>query len=77
MAITVLFFGQLAELAGTRSLSLNDVSDTGELTARMLQKFPDLAKVNFNVAVDTEIIQENTLLKGGNTVALLPPFSGG
>jgi sulfur-carrier protein len=77
MAITILFFGQLAELAGTRSMTLSGVKDTDNLKTNLLEKFPALGNVIFNLAVDTEIVQENRELKPGSTVAFLPPFSGG
>ena len=77
MAITVLFFGQLAELSGTRSLSVSDVEDTRQVRERLFEQFPALKNVVFNMAVNTDIVQENTVLAPGNVVALLPPFSGG
>jgi len=75
--MTVLFFGQLAEIAGVRELDVAGPTDTSGLQQLLKEKFPDLEHMLFNMAVDTVIIDKNTSLHAGSTVALLPPFSGG
>jgi molybdopterin converting factor small subunit len=111
MAITVLFFGQLAEITGSGELKIDEndgsqefsgmtrisganqhkipgtnlaeipgtilITSTKELKEILLSRFPRLAEIVFNIAVDTVIIEEDTRLKPGSIVALLPPFSGG
>jgi sulfur-carrier protein len=39
--------------------------------------FPGLEKVKYMVAVNRVMIRENIPLAGNETVALMPPFSGG
>jgi sulfur-carrier protein len=77
MGIKVMFFGQLAEIAGTRSLDLDQSSDSISLRAELIRSFPALSEVNFNLAVNEEIVTDEVIIAHGSTVALLPPFSGG
>jgi molybdopterin converting factor small subunit len=45
---------------------------------RQLNKlYPALADKKYVVAVDKQDVTTNTVLTNNNTVALLPPFSGG
>ena len=74
--ITILFFGKLAEIAGT-SVEVEQVSSTDELLAQLHAQYPLLASEKFVMAVDKKMISSNTTLSNHSTVALLPPFSGG
>jgi molybdopterin converting factor subunit 1 len=75
--ITVLFFGQLAEIAGSSSLEIGDFEHTDNLKAALMDRFPLLAQRSFAIAVNKTIVQQNTVLPAGSVVAFLPPFSGG
>ena len=77
MDITVLFFGQLAELANTDETVFQSVIDTDGLKIQLQQKYPLFADAAYIMAVDKKVTDTNTLLFNGATVALLPPFSGG
>lgn len=76
MPVTVLFFGQLMEIAGRRELAM-EASSTAELKKTLLGLYPTLSNLMINIAVDTVIITDDVALKPGQVVALLPPFSGG
>ena len=39
--------------------------------------YPEFTKTKYVIAVDKQVIKENTVLNKKSTVALLPPFSGG
>ena len=56
---------------------MEDISDTNSLIAAMNSKFPVLNNTKYIVAVDMQVISENTKLNNNNTVAFLPAFSGG
>lgn len=73
----ILLFGQIAEIAGTDHLEISSVTDTEELQNFMHKEYPALTELKYIVAVDKRIIKQNTLLTNQNTVALMPPFSGG
>ncbi len=77
MAIKVIFFGQLAERTGRSDLALEGVRDTDHLERELHSGFPALGQVPYRIAVGKKLIDENTDLAEGMTVALLPPFSGG
>ncbi|MCZ2458763.1 MAG: MoaD/ThiS family protein [Chitinophagales bacterium] len=77
MKINVLAFGQIADITGKSELEIFQVNSTGELTQVLEKTYPQLKSGNFLIAVNKKIIQKNTELHNEDTVALLPPFSGG
>ena len=76
MPIRIIIFGQLTDIAGN-SLSLDDVPDTDTLVKRLNKLYPEFTNKKYVIAVDKQVITANTILNNNNTVALLPPFSGG
>ena len=76
MPVNIIIFGQLTDIAGN-SLSLEGIADTDQLVNKLNELYPALADKKFVVAVDKKVISGNTVLTSNNTVALLPPFSGG
>ena len=76
MSIKVILFGKLSEIAGS-SVSVNDVADTDGLINALHKNYPALANTKYVIAVDKQVIKQNTSLNNNSTVALLPPFSGG
>jgi molybdopterin synthase sulfur carrier subunit len=77
MKVTVLLFGQLAEVVGSKELQLIGYIDTTSLVAALHQQFPLLAQSKYVVAVNQQMISGNISLTENSIVALLPPFSGG
>ncbi|MEP6513974.1 MAG: MoaD/ThiS family protein [Parafilimonas sp.] len=77
MQVNVIVFGQLIDITGCSTITLNDVSDINELTQKLYLLYPALVNIKYAIAVDKQIINENIFLENNNTVALLPPFSGG
>lgn len=76
MSIKVILFGKLSDIAGS-AVSLDDVTDTDSLINALHRNYPALTNTKYIIAVDKQIINENTVLNNSSTVALLPPFSGG
>ncbi|MCT2535891.1 molybdopterin converting factor subunit 1 [Aquibacillus koreensis] len=76
--ITVLLFAQLQEDAGTDQLELNiDEINVRELKER-LQSDYNLSKLDqVMVAVNEEYALDDDVIKKGDTVAIIPPVSGG
>ena len=77
MEITVLFFGELAEVAGANKMAMQNMSDTQSLTEWVVEKYPALKNRTYRVAVNKEVISEKRNLNNGDEVALLPPYAGG
>lgn len=73
----VLFFGALAEIAGNTQLELSGFSDTASLQTELLQRYPVLAERKFAMALDQNLVRQNTPVKEDSIIALLPPYSGG
>lgn len=77
MSIQIKFFGQIADVAGTSDMQVQNVNDTDSLRAKMISDFPQLKNYQFVVAVDKKIVNGNQMLHSNNVVAFLPPFAGG
>jgi molybdopterin synthase sulfur carrier subunit len=77
MTTEVLIFGQLTDITAAGKLQVEDAADTNTLLEKLKAIYPALAAAKFVVAVNNQVIKENTALSQGVQVALLPPFSGG
>lgn len=77
MNIQVMLFGSLAQIVGKNSLEVNACQDTLNLKNELVKAFPNLNKYQFVIAVNKQIVNENTKINNGDVVALLPPFAGG
>lgn len=77
MRANIIIFGQLTDITGTASLVLTDVSDTDTLIKELNRKYPSLVNTRYMIAVDKKVITENVVIDQHNTIALMPPFSGG
>lgn len=75
--MTVKAFGIIAEKLRQQEFDLPAQKDTGALTQRLYDDYPELKDLKFSVAVNRNLVQENTPLQGSEEIALLPPFSGG
>ncbi|MGC4232724.1 MAG: MoaD/ThiS family protein [Niabella sp.] len=76
MPISVLFFGSLAEIAGS-ALTIEEIEDLHGLELELIKRFPLLKGKEYALAVNQRVVNENVLLDDNSTVALLPPFAGG
>jgi molybdopterin synthase sulfur carrier subunit len=76
MSIHIILFGRLADIAGN-SVSVNGVSDTDSLVKTLHKNYPELANAKYVIAVNKQVVNQNTSLNADSVVALLPPFSGG
>ena len=74
----MLFWGVLTDVAQTKNIAIQDVSQVGRLKEKLLQQYPKLATYTHHIAVNQEIVHEDDfVLKDGDEVALLPPYAGG
>jgi molybdopterin synthase sulfur carrier subunit len=76
MNVKIRSFGQLTEVTGTAELLIEAV-DSDLLRVQLIESFPELAGRNFAIAINKQLVRENTRLEENDVVALLPPFSGG
>jgi len=77
MEISVLFFGVLAEVTGTRQKHYSGINSFSDLEHRIGDEFPEIEHYSFRIAVNNKIINEDPILNKGDEVAYLPPFAGG
>lgn len=77
MAIEILFFGSLTDATAVTQLVADDLTDTDAVKAFLEAKYPSLKTAKYFIAVNQQMVQHNTIVKAGDTVALMPPFSGG
>ncbi|QBN18014.1 MoaD/ThiS family protein [Flavobacterium nackdongense] len=77
MEINLLAFGQIAEITGKSTWKISEVEDTNALIQKLEEEFPALVKMKYSIAVNKKVVQTNTIISDKDTIALLPPFSGG
>ena len=77
MKINILSFGQVAEALNADQLLLSDMDNTDRVLDYLKSVYPQLQTMEFTLAVKKQLIHGNTALKDDDTLALLPPFSGG
>lgn len=81
--VTVKFFAMLRNLAGCegKDYEVGGTITLDELKERLKADFPELSEVldrrSVLISVNQEFAPGNTVIKDGDEVALLPPFSGG
>jgi len=81
--ITVRFFAMLKGLAKTetKEYTVSGPITVAELKAMLKKDFPSLAQVldgrSVLISVNQEFASKDMLVKDGDEVGLLPPFSGG
>ena len=64
MEIKIIAFGSIA-------------SNVASLKVTLQELFPELVDRKYAVAVNMKVVQGNLELKQNDTVALMPPYSGG
>ena len=79
MTVTVCYFAAAREAAGTASerVRVADGATVGDLFATLSGRHPPLAGLPLRFAVGEEFVAGEARLAEGDTVALLPPVSGG
>jgi molybdopterin converting factor subunit 1 len=81
MSIRVLFFASLADIVGTREVSLNagDFTDVDSVYNRFAKDFPSLEVNRSSVlfALNSEFARPDSPVRDGDEIAFFPPVSGG
>ena len=75
--MTIILFGQLTDITGSNTITVNGVADTDSLVKEVNKLFPSMVNVKYRIAVNKKIISDNTEITESSNIALLPPFSGG
>ncbi|MBK9637274.1 MAG: MoaD/ThiS family protein [Bacteroidetes bacterium] len=75
--VKVKVFGKLEELMGTNELFWSLPNDVKTLKNELENKFPSIVNIQYAVSVNNKIVSGDKHIQKGDTIALLPPFSGG
>ena len=81
--LTVRFFAMLKSMVGKETIQLPCKGDmtVSELKDAILKEFPQMSEYltgkRVLISVNQEFAAPETILKDGDEVAFLPPFSGG
>ncbi|MBE9536189.1 MAG: MoaD/ThiS family protein [Proteobacteria bacterium] len=81
--MTVKLFANLKDLAGveSRNIDCDDGISLEQLTSLIVDKIPGLKDIletrRVFISINQEMAQKNDIVKDGDEIALLPPFSGG
>lgn len=79
MNIQVKYFGMLVEVTtySEEVWSLNQATSVAQFKLDLLEKYPLLLEKKFKIAINKKIVNDASLIKSGDELALLPPFAGG
>jgi molybdopterin synthase sulfur carrier subunit len=77
MRINLLSFGSLTEIVDSGLIIDSELTDSDSVRNYLLKNHPEIADKKFVMAINKTIIRQNTDLTELDTVAILPPFSGG
>lgn len=75
----IILFGITREIVGQDELPMEvDGSSVAELKERLKGEYPDLGTLQYlAVAVNEEYANDDTIVHADDTIALIPPVSGG
>lgn len=76
--IHILLFAHLQEVVGESKLAveLSDIT-VGQLKAWLEKQYPQLSLQSIMVAINEEFATDTTMIQSGDTIAFIPPISGG
>ena len=66
----------LADIA-EETFDADDYASTGKIRQHLAELYPSISAIPYVIAVNDEIIHGDRALEPGDSVSLLPPFSGG
>jgi len=79
MTIKLLVFGVFTDIFKDNQLALEipDALSVGQLKAYIIKNYPEAGALNFAVAVDEAYADDDLTITENQTIALIPPVSGG
>ncbi len=80
MNINTLFFGITTDLIGTSNLELqlDHAMSIADFKMLLMATYPQLKNLaSYAIAVNENYATDNVILKNNDTVAIIPPVSGG
>ncbi|RIP37466.1 molybdopterin converting factor subunit 1 [Staphylococcus gallinarum] len=75
----VLYFAEIKELLDKSTEEIDLISDitVESFVQHIIERYPAIANVKFQIAVNEEFVTDDDIVSSNDTVALIPPVSGG
>lgn len=77
MEIDIISFGKISDFIKNQRIDITGISDTDALKTYLEKTFPEISQMKYKLALNENLIQQNTQISGNDLVAIMPPFSGG
>jgi len=77
MQIELISFGKISEFISNQKLEIEGVETTDDLKKHLEEIFPNLASIKYKLALNKNLVQQNSEIKNSDSIAIMPPFSGG
>jgi molybdopterin synthase sulfur carrier subunit len=77
MEIEIISFGQITEFIKHQKIDIAGITDTETFKQYIENQFPALKGMKYKLALNKNIVQENTEITKKAVIAIMPPFSGG
>jgi molybdopterin synthase sulfur carrier subunit len=77
MEIEIISFGQITEFINNQKIEVDGIADTDSFKQYLEDQFPALKDLKYKLALNKNIVQQNTEITNGAKIAIMPPFSGG
>ncbi|MEZ4905131.1 MAG: MoaD/ThiS family protein [Spirosomataceae bacterium] len=80
MDLKIIAFGIAKEIIGQLEwpMELEEAGTVADLKGKLIEQFPDFQRLSsLRVAVNTEYVEDNTVLNPHDEIVLIPPVSGG
>jgi len=75
--INIQLFGVLADIAGASTINVEFCSTGHELVEKVINTYPLMKVHSIRLAVNEKLISNDINLSDADSIALMPPFSGG
>ena len=77
MQIEVLFFGQLTDKVGCTATKMTNPGTIAAFKKAIVEQYPLLKQAKYTIALNNKIAKDTETIQALDTIALMPPFSGG
>ena len=77
MQIEVLFFGQLTDKVGCSTTKMTNPGTIAAFKKAIVEQYPLLKQAKYTIALNNKIAEDTETILAQDTIALMPPFSGG
>ncbi|MFC3559214.1 MoaD/ThiS family protein [Pedobacter jamesrossensis] len=77
MEIEIISFGKVSEFISNQKIDIQDIVNTDGLKLYLEKSFPSLTTMKYKLALNKNLVQDNTEIRDKDTIAIMPPFSGG